>query len=64
MRKPKYPESFTKLSVIAELTNGTDKFLPCLNGGTCIDGVAKTSCVCPPGFDGSRCEKGNYAITI
>ena len=49
-----------KLSVIAATLNGTMELLPCLNGGTCIDGVAKTTCICPPGFDGNRCQKGKF----
>uniref|UniRef100_A0A8D0FGB4 EGF-like domain-containing protein n=1 Tax=Strix occidentalis caurina TaxID=311401 RepID=A0A8D0FGB4_STROC len=28
---------------------------PCLNGGTCRDGVGTFSCTCPPGFGGPRC---------
>ena len=32
---------------------------PCLNGGTCIDGIAGTySCRCPDRFTGPRCERG------
>ena len=60
MLKCKYSKCCTKLPEIAALSNGTEIFLPCLNGGTCIDGVAKTTCVCPPGFDGDKCEKGRY----
>lgn len=26
--------------------------MPCLNGGTCIDGVAAYNCTCPEGFSG------------
>ncbi len=29
---------------------------PCLNGGTCTDGVASYACSCPSGFGGARCE--------
>ena len=29
---------------------------PCLNGGTCLDGVASFTCMCPLPFNGSRCE--------
>uniref|UniRef100_A0A8K9WM15 Notch receptor 2 n=1 Tax=Oncorhynchus mykiss TaxID=8022 RepID=A0A8K9WM15_ONCMY len=29
---------------------------PCLNGGSCVDGVGGFSCDCRPGFDGERCE--------
>ena len=30
--------------------------VPCLNGGTCVDGVGTFSCACTPGFGGDRCE--------
>lgn len=30
----------------------------CLNGATCLDGVATFTCRCPPGFNGTRCETG------
>ena len=29
---------------------------PCLNGGTCLDGIAHYNCSCPAGFAGSRCQ--------
>jgi hypothetical protein len=29
---------------------------PCMNGGTCFDGLMSFACVCPPGFSGTRCE--------
>ena len=29
---------------------------PCLNGGTCVDGVYNFTCVCPSAFNGRRCE--------
>ncbi|KAI8515732.1 hypothetical protein Bbelb_065450 [Branchiostoma belcheri] len=28
----------------------------CDNGGTCVDGNNTYSCVCPPGFEGERCQ--------
>ena len=31
----------------------------CLNGATCIDGVASYTCICPPGKSGIACEIGN-----
>ncbi|XP_070564052.1 sushi, von Willebrand factor type A, EGF and pentraxin domain-containing protein 1-like [Ptychodera flava] len=30
---------------------------PCRNGGTCIDGIARYDCICPPGFEGVNCEQ-------
>ena len=29
---------------------------PCLNGGTCTDGVNSFTCQCLPGYQGTRCE--------
>jgi hypothetical protein len=29
---------------------------PCLNGGTCTDGVASFSCACADGYEGETCE--------
>lgn len=29
---------------------------PCLNGGTCLDGVNSFQCLCEPGFGGTRCH--------
>ena len=37
---------------------------PCLNGGTCIDGVYNFTCVCPGAFVGHRCEGTLYHSTI
>ena len=33
---------------------------PCVNNGTCNDRINGFNCSCPPGFNGSRCEKGNH----
>ncbi|CAB0020779.1 unnamed protein product [Nesidiocoris tenuis] len=30
---------------------------PCLNGGTCSDGIAYFNCTCPEGFVGDTCEE-------
>jgi len=36
---------------------------PCLNGGTCVEGVAATyTCRCPDDFTGLRCERGCSAV--
>ena len=32
------------------------KDTPCNNGGTCQDGIASYTCVCPLGFEGTDCE--------
>ena len=29
---------------------------PCVNNGTCIDGVNNYSCACSPGFEGRNCN--------
>ena len=29
---------------------------PCLNGGTCMDGINDFTCQCQPGYEGQRCE--------
>ena len=28
---------------------------PCQNGGACVDGVGRFTCVCPPGFEDPVC---------
>jgi hypothetical protein len=30
---------------------------PCVNGGTCVDGIGNFTCNCLPGFTGARCER-------
>ncbi|XP_023230062.1 protein eyes shut-like [Centruroides sculpturatus] len=35
---------------------------PCMNGGTCIDGVDSFSCMCPFGFIGALCENSCKTI--
>lgn len=29
---------------------------PCLNGGSCLDGVGSYRCVCAPGYGGASCQ--------
>ena len=33
----------------------------CLHGGTCVDGLAGYTCICPQGKTGVICEMGEYA---
>ena len=38
---------------------------PCLNNGTCIDGVNDYKCSCVPGFDGKNCYNSKpFKITL
>ena len=32
----------------------------CQNGGTCIEMTNNFRCNCPEGFNGDRCEKGEF----
>ena len=34
---------------------------PCLNSGTCIDGVNSYTCKCLAGYVGKNCETGEYS---
>ena len=31
---------------------------PCMNGGTCNDGVDSYNCTCPAGYNGTVCDNG------
>ena len=31
---------------------------PCMNNGTCFDGINSYTCACMPGYTGSTCETG------
>ena len=33
---------------------------PCLNGGSCQDGINSYKCTCVAGFDGNNCENSEY----
>ena len=32
---------------------------PCMNGGTCVDGVNSHQCTCDVGYTGENCIEGN-----
>ncbi|KAM6430010.1 fibulin-7-like [Liasis olivaceus] len=34
---------------------------PCANGGTCVDGVHRFSCLCPSGWSGGTCQAPVYS---
>jgi Notch-like protein len=44
---------------IDECMNG-----PCLNGGTCNDGVNEYTCTCAPGFTGNDCETSKLTFYL
>ena len=35
---------------------------PCVNNGTCIDGVDNYTCACVPGFQGKNCAISKYFL--
>ena len=37
---------------------------PCLNGATCIDGLASFQCICAPGWQGATCLESKYYILV
>ena len=37
---------------------------PCLNGGSCQDGVNSYKCACVAGFDGNNCENSEYFVVV
>lgn len=37
---------------------------PCLNGGTCNDGVNDYTCICVDGYTGHNCSVGKNIICI
>ena len=47
-----------KLNGTTQFRYGWDHCLatPCLNGGTCLDGLTSSSCECVPGYVGTQCE--------
>ena len=38
---------------------------PCVNGGSCVDGIGSYSCICPTGYEGDQCEiDKNYNVLL
>ncbi|XP_053126460.1 fibulin-7-like [Hemicordylus capensis] len=37
---------------------------PCANGGTCVDGTHRYSCLCPTGWTGSTCQVPLYSYWV
>ena len=37
---------------------------PCLNGGTCIDGINQFTCNCTEGWTADRCHIGEYDLSL
>ena len=35
---------------------------PCLNGGTCTDGINSFTCTCAEGWTGDHCEKSKFLL--
>ena len=49
-------DAFTAAGDLCGATNDECFPDPCLNGGNCLDGVFRYTCVCPAGFVGDQCE--------
>ena len=49
---------FFLIPVVCSLDINECSSSPCLNGGTCTDGVNSYSCKCVAGYTGKDCETG------
>ena len=36
--------------------------MPCLNGGSCSNGLNKFTCSCAPGYNGTICQSGKMKM--
>jgi len=36
----------------------------CAAGSTCNNEINKYTCVCPPGYDGAKCENGTCVLSM
>ena len=43
-------------SVLRQVNINECSVAPCLNNGTCVDGVADYTCDCQPGYEGKECQ--------
>ena len=47
---------------LADIDDCADQ--PCLNGGTCSDGVDDHTCVCADGYNGKNCSVSKNIICV
>ena len=40
------------------------KLMPCMNDGTCYDGLNSFRCECPSGYDGEICQNSKYLFVF
>ena len=56
--KKTQPENFTTILVVDNCANA-----PCLNSGSCTNGINTYSCSCLPGYTGYSCQSGKKLVT-
>ena len=50
------------VSLLSSLDINECSPMPCLNGGTCADGVNQYNCTCPAGYTGTNCETSTFVL--